>query len=176
VNRNYRDRHTRENIPIVIPVIICSLARAQGKQYTHRLLPQFLTPRSVIRLDYLLEAAALPAEGRTAERVCELLGCLDPRTARRRVAELGSAINRVMLELSHRRSSTPELGAVPTSDPDTTPLDHLQTLYRSEREAQDRAGRAAAALPALVTFVQAAMRKLPAKKPSSCVSPAGCPP
>ncbi len=174
--RNYRDRERRENRPIVVPVIICSLAQEQGKQYTKRLLPEFLTPRSVIRLDHLLEAAALPAEERTADRVCEILGCIDPRTARRRLAALNGAINHVTLELSYRRASTPELGALPANDPDTAPLDHLQMLYQGEQEAQDRAGRAAAPLATLAAFLQAAMRKLPQKKPSSCVSLSGCPP
>jgi len=46
------------------------------------LLPEFLILRSVIRLDYLFEAAELSAEDRITERVCEILGSIDPRTAR----------------------------------------------------------------------------------------------
>ena len=93
VDRNYRDRETRENIQIIIPVIFCSWAQEQGKQYTKRLLPEFLIPPSVIRLDYLLEAAEVSAEERTTERVCEILGCIDPRTAGRLLAALNDAVN-----------------------------------------------------------------------------------
>lgn len=176
MERKYRDRKTRENIPIIIPVIICFLAKDWGTQYTKRLLPDFLTPRSVMRLDHLIEAAALSPDERKPERVCELLGCLDPRTARRRLADLNEAINRVTLELSHRRASTPELGVIPRSRPDVTPLDYLHALYRVEQDAQDRAGRDSSPVPSLEAFLQAAMGKQPDKKPLSCVSHPGRPP
>ena len=176
MNRKYRDRKSRENTSIVILVIICLNARDQGKQYTKRLLPEFLTPRSVIRLDYLQEAAALPPEEQKPDRVCEILGCIDPRTAHRRLSELNDAITRVTVELACLRSSTPELGALPTGTPDTHPMSFLSLLYQSEQEARNRAGRDSAPLPSRAEFLQAAMGKRPEKKPSTCVSPAGCPP
>ena len=176
VERKYRDRETRENISIVILVIICLPAKDRGTQYTKRILPDFLTPRSVIRLDHLIEAAALGVHARTPERVCEILGCLDPRTARRRLADLNDAMKRVTLEISHRRASTPELGAIPQRRPDVTSLDSLHTFYRAEQDAQDRAGRDSSPLPSLEAFLQAAMGKQPEKKPLSCVSHPGRPP
>ena len=176
MNRKYRDRKSRENTSIVILVIICLYARDQGKQYTKRLLPEFLAPRSVIRLDYLQEAAVLPPEEQKPDRVCEILGCIDPRTARRRLSGLNDAIRRVTVELACRRSSAPELGALPTGAPDTHPMSFLALLYQAEREARNRAGRDSAPLPSLAEFLQAAMGKQPEKKPSTCVSPAGCPP
>lgn len=176
VYRNYRDRESLENIRIVIPVIICVLAQEQGMQYTKRLLPEFLTPRSVIRLDHLREAAALPPEKCTPDRICEILGCIDPRTARRLLSDLNDAIRRVSLELACRRSTTPELGTLPTSTPDTSTLVRLSVLYQAEQDAQHRIGREAVPLPSCAVFLQAAMRKRPEKKPSSCVSHPGCPP
>jgi hypothetical protein len=83
VERKYRDRECQHNVTIVIPVILCPLARALTRQYTKRLLPRFMIPHSVIRLDYLLEAADPAKSGGSEEAVCELIGCLDPRTARR---------------------------------------------------------------------------------------------
>lgn len=176
VDRHYRDRESRENISIIIPVIICSIAQEQGKQYTKRLLPEFLAARSVIRLDHLLEAAGLAREERTTERTCEILGCIDSRTARRRLCDLNDAITAVVVELGCRRASTPELGAMPGSTPDTSPLDQLHLLYHSEQSAQQRAGRDAAPLPSLEAFLQAALGKQRQKIPSSCVSLRGCPP
>lgn len=176
MERKYRDRDTGENIPIVIPVIICSLAREQGTQYTKRVLPAFLIPRCVIRLDHVLEAAELPAEKRTVNRVCECLGCIDPRTAGKHLSALGEAINRVTLELSHRRSSSPELGDLPPSSPDTSALDSMYTLFGAEQEALVRAGSEAAPLATPESFLQAALWKNPGKKPSGYVSAPGCPP
>ena len=69
MSRNYRDRESRKNTSIVILVIMCLYARDQKEQYTKRLLPEFLIPRSVIRLDYLQEAAALPPEEQKPDRV-----------------------------------------------------------------------------------------------------------
>ena len=176
VNRNYRDRKSRENTAIVILVIICEYARDQGKQYTKRLLPEFLTPRCVIRLDYLQEAAALPREEQTPGRVCEILGCIDPRTARRHLFELNDAITRVTVELACLRSSTPELGALPTGTPSTHPMSLLALVYRAEREARNRAGRDSAPIPSLAELLQAALGKTTEKKPLACVSHPGRPP
>jgi len=176
VNRNYRDRESRENVSIVIPVIICLYARDQGNQYTKRLLPEFLTPGSVIRRDYLQEAAALPPEEQHPDRVCEILGCIDPRTARTLLSRLNDAIDRVTLELSHRRASTPELGVLPVSTPDTSRWEYLRMVYRAEDDARVRAGSSGTQLPPLWSFLQAAMGKQPEKKPLSSVSHSGRPP
>lgn len=176
MKRSYRDRETGENSSIVILVIICLLARDQGKQYTKRLLPEFLTPRCVIRLDYLQEAAALPPEEQRPDRVCEILGCIDPRTARRRLSELNDAITRVTVELACFRSSTPELGALPTGTPDTHPMSLLSVVYRAEREARNRAGRDSAPIPSLAELLQAALGKTAERKPLACVSHPGRPP
>ena len=56
VERKFRHRQLWENVAIIIPVILCPIARAEKSQYTKRLLPDFLTPYSVIRLDYLLRS------------------------------------------------------------------------------------------------------------------------
>ena len=42
--REFRDREFRENVTIVIPVIICPEAGANGMQHAKRLLQEFLAP------------------------------------------------------------------------------------------------------------------------------------
>jgi hypothetical protein len=176
VERKYRDREKRENTVIVVPVIVCSIAQDQGKQYTKRLLPDFLIPRSVIRLDYVLEAARLPANEQSMERVCDLLGCIDPRTARSRMRALTEAIGEVSLDLSRERASRPELGEVPHTSPDTSLLERLEGLYEAECSARERAGTSWPLPPSLRQLLQAAMGKHRGEKPSTSVSSPARPP
>ena len=53
----------------MLPAALCQVARAQNTQYTKRLLPEFLIPHSVIRLDDLVEAAQLAEIGPRAVSV-----------------------------------------------------------------------------------------------------------
>ena len=175
MNRKYRDRESGENITIVIPVIICLVARTKGKQYTKRLLPDFLTPRSVIRLDYLWEAAGLPKTERSEDTICDLIGCLDPRTARHQMRRLTTAIEMVSLDLAQRRAATPELGNLPVTRPETPPARRLGILFDAETLAGGRAGRIHT-LPPLRKLLQAAMGKHPENKPLNRASPFAQPP
>jgi hypothetical protein len=140
-----------------------------------RLLPEFLIPHSVIRLDYLLEAADPAKSERSAEAICELIGCLDPRTARRRMRHLEAAIERVALDLTRWRAATPELGELPETSPGTPPAERLAILFDAEIRAGQRAGN----LPALLSIrrlLQAAMGKAPGMKPLNRASPLAQPP
>ena len=175
VERKYRDRKHQENVTINIPVIICPVARARGTQYTKRLLPEFLTPHSVIRLDYLMEAADLPKSQRTESVVCDLLGCIDPRTARHQMRRLTMAIHAVSLDLARRRAATPELGDLPESKPEASPMGRLQMLFDAELRAGERAD-AMYSPPSLRQLLQAALRKDPGKAPSNRASPLAQPP
>ena len=175
VKRHYRDREHHENVSIIIPVIICRIALSRHTQYTKRLLPDFLTPRSVIRLDHLLEAADLPETDRTEAAVCDLLGCLDPRTARYQMRRLTTAIEMVLLDLAQRRAATPELGNLPETRPETPPARRLGILFDAETLAGGRAGRIHT-LPPLRQLLQAAMGKDPGTKPLNRASPFAQPP
>jgi hypothetical protein len=156
-------------------VIICREAFSQGMQYTKRLLPEFLTPRSVIRLDYLLEAADLPEGERTENAVCDLLGCIDPRTARHQISRLTNAIKTVSLDLARRRAAMLELGDLPESTPEVPPMERLQMLLDAELRAGERAG-AMYSPPPLRQLLQAVLRKDPGKKPLNRASPLAQPP
>jgi hypothetical protein len=175
VERKYRDREQQENASITIPVIICPVAFSRRTQYTKRLLPDFLTPHSVIRLDYLLEAADLPEGERTEDAVCDLLGCLDPRTARHQISRLTIAINAVSLDLAGRRAAMPELGDLPESKPVTPPMERLLVLFEAELRAGERAG-GMYSHPSLRQLLQAAMGKDPGTKPLNHASPLAQPP
>lgn len=175
VERKYRDRDQRENVSITIPVIVCSVALLRGTQYTKRLLPEFLTPHSVIRLDYLLEAADLPERKRTEDAVCGLLGCLDPRTARRNMHRLTSAIKKVSLSLAERRVTMPELGDLPRNKPKAPPIERFLMLFDAELRAGERAGVMYWS-PSLRQLLQAAMGKVGGKKPLNRASHHAQPP
>ena len=175
VERKYRDREHQENLTIIVPVIICPVARARGTQYTKRLLPEFLIPHSVIRLDYLLEAVDLQGAKRTEAAVCDLLGCLDPRTARHQIRRLTTAIEAVSLDLARRRAAMPELGELPEIEPETPPSVRLMILFDAEIRAGERAGEVQLS-PPLWQLLQAAMGKSRRKKPLNRASALAQPP
>jgi hypothetical protein len=159
----------------VIPVMLCPVARSERTQYTKRLLPKFLIPHSVIRLDYLLEAADLAKSERSDEAICELIGCLDSRTARHQMHRLATAIETVALDLTQRRAATPELGELPKISPGTPPGERLTILFDSQIRAGQRAGNLPAQ-PSIRQLLQAALWKKRGNKPSNRVSHAGRPP
>ncbi len=170
VDRHYRDRDSGEDEEIEIIVIRCPIARKDGKQYTRRLLPEFLMPHCRIRLDHVEEACALGSEDRTNERVCRLLGCIDPRTAHRHLRRFEEAAACVALELSAGRAMSPELGDIPSQTPDSSALSRVQRLYRAEVEAHARLGAQVAPLPSLRYLLQATMRKDYLQPPSTSAS------
>jgi hypothetical protein len=76
-----------KNSDVVVVVIYCSTARRRGTQYTLRVLPPFLLPRSPISLEAVLEYLSRHSE---CERIdfdeaSELLGSLDVRTLRKHI-------------------------------------------------------------------------------------------
>ena len=167
------DRQGNEAIRVV--VIRCENARAAGKPYTMRLLPEFLVPGCVIRLDRLEETYEARRNGEPNDRLCELLGCLDDRTLRRHLKRYGEAIEKVAIELAERRAMSPELGDLPQTTPDTLSVDRLERLWQAELLASQRRGEALPPI-GLRKLLQAALGKLGRKKPSGCASAAARPP
>ncbi len=169
-HRSCRDRESGENLRIRVVAIRCPIAQAAGMPYTKRLLPDFLIPRCVIRLDNLVEAAAETEPGRNVEETCRILGCIDTRTARAHLKRFEQAVAAVAVELAERRTMAPELGELPQTTPETPPLARLQVLYRSESEAALRAGDGVLPI-SLRQILQAVLWKLPGKEPSTCACP-----
>jgi hypothetical protein len=167
--RCVRDREQRRNDTIAVVVIRCENARAANRPYTMRILPDFLIPGCVIRLDHVEEAAEAKRAGTGNDRLCEILGCLDDRTARRHLRRYGESIDEVALLLAETRSKRPELGELPKLTPDTSPQDRLVRLWQAEQIAMQRRGEPLAPT-SLRQLLQTAMRKSGRKSPSSCVS------
>ena len=95
----------------------------------------------MIRLEYLLEAADLPKVERSEAAVFDLIGCLDPRTARHPMRGLAIAIDAVPPDLTERRAATSELGELPQINPGTPPEERLAILFDAEIRAGQRARR-----------------------------------
>lgn len=149
--------------------MLCETARAAGKRYTMRLLPDFLVPGCVIRLDQVEKAYEERHTGAGIDRLCAILGCLDDRTARRHLTRYGESLEAVNLKLAERRAMNPELGELPQITPDATFLERLERLWCAEQVAARRRGEALQPM-SLRHLLQAALRKSRRKKPSSCVS------
>ncbi len=169
-HRYYRDRESGENLLICVVAILCPIAQAAGMPYTKRLLPDFLIPRCVSRLDNLVEAAAETEPDRNVEETCRLLGCIDTRTARSHLERFEQAIAAVAVELAKRRAMAPELGELPHTSPENLPLARLQVLYRSESKAVIRSGDGVVPI-SLRQILQAVLWKPSRKKPSTCACP-----
>lgn len=63
VGRLIRDPGTEQNVEIVVCVIICYIAKEEGKQYTKRMLPPFVTPECNITLEHTVRMVAAMPEG-----------------------------------------------------------------------------------------------------------------
>ena len=173
--RRVRDRDRQNNDTIRVVVIGCETARAAGNPYTMRLLPEFLVPGCVIRLDHLEEAYEERRAGGGNDRLCAILGCLDDRTLRRHLKRYEEALEAVTVRLAEGRAMNLQLGELPNSTPDTPAVDRLQRLWRAEQIASQRSGEALGPM-SLRYFLQAGLRNSRRKKPSSRVSAEARPP
>ena len=166
--RCVRNRERQYNERIRVVVIRCENARAAGKQYTKRVLPDFLIPGCVIRLDHVEQAYKERRRGAGNEQLCRILGCIDDRTVRGHLRRYGEAIEAVTLRLAEKRAMTPELGELPGSTPETSAVERLEDLWRAEVLASRRSGNAADPSGLRYLF-QAVLGKSGLKKPSGCV-------
>jgi len=156
--------------------IICQHAKRQGKPYTKRLLPSFLIPHCLIRLDTVLEARGLEEKGEALiAKACLLLGCIDERTVRRHLAAIDEAIRRVNLQLAGQIALRPELGRLPEHDPQGAHHQRLTTLLKEEKLRALRAGNTRPP-PTLLERLQENWRKESTKKPSNHVISSARPP
>ena len=131
--------------------VICVIAQAQGLQYTKRILPDFLVPGCVIRLDATI--AAVEAGIGTPELLdegCSLMGCIDERTIKRHVVLATASIQRANLHLRETMAWGPETWESPVLPPDVGALETLRRLLgvfllglarrgREERRPTERA-------------------------------------
>jgi hypothetical protein len=143
-------------------------------QATKRLLPDFIIPFCVIRLDHVVEASN-NACNTGIEQTCAALGCLDPRTARKHLLRIEWAADTVALSLAESIAAVPELSPLPLVTPELAPLQRCTLLIDRQNLAMIRAGSAALAI-CLRYLLQAALWNVCRKKPMTYVSDPSPPP
>lgn len=150
---------------IKIPVCCCTQAKALGRQYTKRLLPDFLIPFARMRLDAVVEASRRKESGRTREECCRILGCIDLRTARMHMRRLEEAAKTAALTLAERQATMLHLHEPEDRFYPLDPLGRLEELLDRQEEAHLRAGGGRSRPPALRRLLQAVLWKNRAQVP-----------
>jgi hypothetical protein len=170
VSRSYRDPESQEDVWIIIPVRYCSTAKALGRQYTERLLPNFLIPYARMRLDKVIEASRGKESGSILEECCRILGCIDLRTARMHLRRLDEALKEVALMLAERQAAAVHLHPPTSQLRPLTSLERAEELLALEEEVHLRAGGSSRRSPALRPLLQALLWKKRAKDLTSYAS------
>jgi hypothetical protein len=166
--RKFRNSEYEINEEIQIITIICPIARESGKPYTCRLLPDFLMPGCIIRLDKALEAYSATVDHLDIEHACSVMLCIDERTARKHLARIDSAIQQASLRLAGNIALQPELGELPKITPDSTPLTVLTRLLETESRARLRSGEITPT-PGILSHIQKIMWEIFLDQPTACV-------
>jgi hypothetical protein len=107
-----------------------------GKQFTERLLPDFLLPGRVIRADLTLKSLEEAREPLNLEKACSILGCIDIRTARNSLRYGYQAIKKACISLEEKLA--PFSGSLQAYHftPDTPLLSSFQTLINRFNQLQ----------------------------------------
>jgi hypothetical protein len=159
-----------EDLWIKVPVRYCRRAKALGRQYTRRLLPDFLTPFARMRLDNVIDAGREKADGSTVEKCCRIIGCIDLRTARVHLKRLEEAAKIVALTLAENQAASIHLHQSDYSLSPLTTLGRLEKLLDRQMEGQLRGGNGKSRSPSLRSLLQAELWKKKRKSLTSYVS------
>ena len=151
------------------------IARADKKPYTRRLLPDFLIPGCVIRLDNAYEAYKVSSLHLDIEHACSTMLCIDERTARKHLSRLDAAVRQASLILAGTIAHQPEFGDLPKTTPDITPLAVLANLLEAARLAGLRSGKMTPS-QGILFHIQKIRWEFYLKRPSGCVVPKPLPP
>lgn len=106
----------------------CETCKALDTKYTIRLLPDFLIPHAVIRSDSVLKALKEDSKKHSLEKTCQILGCLDFRTARKYLNRGIQAVTNASLALSERLITFSDSFTYSRIYPDTPALIHFESL------------------------------------------------
>ena len=158
-----------EDVWISIVVVICAKAKELGKQYTKRLLPDFLIPFARMRLDKVVEAGRRKESGSTLEKCCRILGCIDLRTAQKHLERLKESAKTIALTLAERQAAAVHLHEHSYRLRPVAPLERLEELLGREKEVQLRGGGDSRAPGGLRRLLQAVLWKNRGKVPMSYV-------
>jgi hypothetical protein len=159
-----------EDVWIEVPVRYCRRAKALGRQYTKRLLPDFLIPFARMRLDNVIEAGRERDGGSTIEKCCRIIGCIDPRTLRMHLKRLEEAAKTVALTLAESQAAAVHLHGTDTPLRPLAPLERLEKLLERQEEGQLRGGDGTSRSPSLRSLLQAELGKKKRKSLTSYVS------
>jgi len=93
--------------------ILCDALRGTGRPYTKRILPEHLITRSPFSCEGLVKLLEVGREGSPGfiDAACEVLGCIDPRTARKHIRAIRAAADAklpILGELCAAAPGTPE--------------------------------------------------------------------
>lgn len=170
VARSYRDPESMEDVWIEVPVCSCSRAKALGRQWTKRFLPDFLIPFARMRLDKVIEAGRERAGGSTVEECCRIIGCIDLRTARMHLKRLEETAKTEALTLAESQAAAVHLYETDSPLRPLAPLERLEKLLDRQKEGQLRVGNSRCRPPALQSLLQAELWKKKRKSLTSYVS------
>ncbi len=169
-SRSYRDPWSLKNVWIRIVVVICARAKVLEKQYTKRLLPDFLIPGSRMRLDKVVEAGLRKEGGSSLEECCRILGCIDLRTARMHLKRTEEAAKETALFLAEEQAAVVHLHENDYLLSPLAPLKRLFELCIRQKETQVRGGNDSRGHGGPWTLLQAVLWKTLRKKPTSYAS------
>ncbi len=144
-----------ERSRIRVATILCQASRDAGRPYTKRFLPEHLiwrSPFSSGKLVALLEAGADSAPGFT-NAACAALGCIDPRTARKHINALRSAVDAKLPILAELGAAAPGLTESQTFLPGTNPFVILNLLWDGFLKATVELSGSLAVMPGQMTHM-----------------------
>ena len=137
--RKYRDTETVTNRVILIPVILCCIAKDKGLPYTKRILPPFLHPFCVIRLDCAMDCLRRYPDGRVGcADACSILGAADARTARRHLRLTLEGIKEASLQLTTVLSQHPSYASLTPHRIGQSCLENLEAAGAGIQKAKGR--------------------------------------
>lgn len=168
--RKYRGNEFSETETIQIISILCTNAKKQGKQYTQRLLPDFLMPRCQIRLDKATDAYQETFISHDIDKACIIMAAIDPRTAIKHLFRINDVLKKINLSLSESIVQIPECGELPEIPPDTSTSMKLLLLHKTQTNARLRSGDTRT-LPGTLKLIQKELWKFFHRKPTGCDFP-----
>lgn len=129
------------NIEITIFSIYCTRARKQGKQYTKRILPAFVTPECNICFANVLEYIRLHPDGSIDyDAASHILGTYDERTIKKHVKHGWKMIHATAGNLMAILSSMAGYAYLPEKNPGETLIEYLTRLISEMQQACIRMG------------------------------------
>lgn len=100
-----------------------------------RILPDFLIPHGIIRIDEVLKTQKIDTDSLCMEQVCTALGCVDLRTARKYIKYFNKALKQASTTLAEKLTNIPGKDLIPRFYPDTPVLTYFHSLVNKHNES-----------------------------------------